>query len=106
MSQWVSGPPGLEVSNEILWGRSSWCTGERTWGPAGAESEEISPWTEEPQTPGAGILFVMGADIPFTPVEKVPIPEGCFTDGENILGHSSLPMCGNLMGLLWGTNRN
>ena len=70
------------------------------WGPAGAESEELSPQAEKLRTPGADVLFVTCADVPFTPVEKVLIPEGCFTDGENILAHSSVPMCGNLMGLL------
>ena len=50
--------------------------------------------------PGADVLFVMCADVLFTRVERVPIPEGCFTDGENILVHSSVPVCKNLMGLL------
>ena len=102
MSQWVSGHPDIAVSNEVLWGRSSWRTGERTWESPGAESE-ISPRTEKPQAPGADVLFACVGMFHSCMWRESPVPEGCLTSIENSLLYSSVQMWKNLTILLWGT---
>jgi len=63
-----------------------------------AESEEISPWTEVLQTPGADFsLHLWGYS--FHTNEEIPYPIG-LTSGEKSLIYSSVPACKYLMVLL------
>lgn len=104
VTEWISGYPDLVVNND-LWGRSSWCTGERTWGPAGAGSEEISlSRTEEPQASGAEVLFVC-VGISIHTFGESPHLRNLFYQMQKIPVHSSVPMWKNLI-LLWDINHN
>ena len=61
------------------------------WGPAGAESEELSPQAEKLRTPGADVLFERVGMFHSHLGRDFQILEYSLTNGESNLVYSSLP---------------